>query len=79
MNIVVSPDSCATLVDMRKPPFPLEELRSVDFFRADIPLPESDEDFALAVRHGVSLTKKELAICLPGFIGLEGKLKQQSD
>jgi hypothetical protein len=49
------------------------------YFRANIPLPESDEDFASAVRHGVSLAKGELAIGLPGFIGPEGKLKQQPD
>jgi len=58
---------------------PLEEFRWADFFRANIPLPESDEDFASAVRHGVSLAKGELAIGLPGFIGLDGKQKQQPD
>ena len=58
---------------------PLEEFRWADFFRANIPLPESDEDFASAVRHGVNLAKGELAIGLPGFVGPEGKQKQQPD
>ena len=58
---------------------PLEEFRWADFFRANIPLPESDEDFASAVHHGVSLAKGELAIGFPGFVGPEGKLKQQPD
>jgi hypothetical protein len=56
---------------------PLEQFRWADFFRANISLPESDEDFASAVRHGVSLVKGELAIGLPRFIRRAAKLKQE--
>jgi hypothetical protein len=71
MNIVVSPASCALRAagGYEKTTVPLEEFRWADFFRANIPLPESDEDFASAVRHGMNLAKGELAIGLPGFIG----------
>jgi hypothetical protein len=78
MNIVASLDSCATLEDMRNLPFRWKSLDGPISFEPTY-FPESDEDFASAVRHGVSLAKGELAIGLPGFSSLAIKLKQESD
>ncbi|TDY26933.1 hypothetical protein B0G81_7465 [Paraburkholderia sp. BL6665CI2N2] len=48
---------------------PLEEFRWADFFRSNLPRPDSDEKFAALVDEAISLAKTKAALGLPGYLG----------
>lgn len=48
---------------------PLEEFRWADFFRCNLPRPDSDKSFALLVKKAVALAKSKTALGLPGYLG----------
>ena len=47
----------------------LEEFRWADFFRRNLPTPESDAEFDSLVKKGVELAKTKAALGLPGYLG----------
>ncbi|SAK76980.1 chromosome partitioning protein ParB [Caballeronia catudaia] len=48
---------------------PLEEFRWADFFRCNLAVPHSDEEFESLVKEAIKLAKSEAAIGLPGYLG----------
>ncbi|KAK45682.1 ParB/Srx family N-terminal domain-containing protein [Caballeronia sp. LZ029] len=48
---------------------PLEEFRWADFFRHQLPLPHSDEEFNSLIQKAVDLAKSKSALGLPGYRG----------
>lgn len=52
-----------------KTPVPLEEFRWADLFRASLPYPGTDEEFASVERQALKLAKSRVAAGLPGYVG----------
>lgn len=48
---------------------PLEEFRWADLFRAYLPRPETEEEFASVEKQALKLAKSKLAAGLPGYVG----------
>lgn len=48
---------------------PLEEFRWADFFRSNLPRPDSDKKFATLLDEALRLAKTKAALGLPGYLG----------
>lgn len=48
---------------------PLAEFRWADFFRCNLPAPNSDAEFKALIKEAVKLARNELALGLPGYTG----------